>query len=74
MLHEAGFDPPAAMEIVSRTDYQTTANICTHPNNETPRHAGVDPEGVFDKKAGSKAPKNSKDARSRKPAADNPLP
>ena len=31
MLYEAGVDPLIAMKIVGHADYQTTANIYTHP-------------------------------------------
>ena len=52
MLYESGIDPLIAMKIVGHTDYQTTANIYTHINEEILKKANVDLDGVLNKRAG----------------------
>ena len=52
LLYESGIDPLMAMEIVSHSGCQTTANIYTHIKAEMLKKATVDLEGVFKKRAG----------------------
>ena len=47
MLYRAGVDPLKAMKIVGHSDYQTTADIYTHLDQEMMRATAEDMAGVF---------------------------
>ena len=57
MLYRAGVDPLKAMKIVGHSDYQTTADIYTHLDQEMLRATADDMADVF-KKVTTAARKN----------------
>lgn len=78
LLFEAGVEPLIAMKILGHTDYQTTANICTHLKSEMMKKSSVDMEDVFRQKQEAKGvlakAQTTRDKRSRKPVLDMSLP
>lgn len=50
LFYESGVDPLVAMKMVGHRDYQTTANIYTHPKEDFLKKAAADMATAFKKK------------------------
>lgn len=78
MLFEADVEPLIAMKMLSRTDYQTTANIYTHLKSEMLKKSSVNMQEAFRRKQEAKSvlakSSSMKNTQSRKLELDKSLP